>query len=149
MVEPRSEPGAGGVALHAPRVDLVATELGVVLVRVSGRWEGPAFEGVPVLRLAGRAFPALTETSGAALRLAPDPGAFRATFSVPEELRRPLQEELVLEAAGREFTLPPAGAAVAEGRAVAPSPLPRGGPVGGNVVDREVLAERRARRAEL
>ena len=138
MVEPRSREGDGSVGLRVQRVDLVPTDLGTVIVRVAGRWEGDPVAAVPVLRAGDRAFQALPASSGAAERAAPDPAAFRAAFSVPEELRPSLLGGLRLRIGEAELSLPAPNEL--EGEA-------SGAP--GTVVDRAVLAERRARRAEL
>ena len=67
-------------------------------------------------------------------------GAWAASFTIPIELRPRLEENLALEVAGVVLALPGALAGPGEG----------GGPsVDAQVIDRGVLAERRARRAEL
>jgi hypothetical protein len=139
MVKPRSREGDGPSGLRVERVDLVSTDLGVVLVRISGRWEGGPSRDAPVLLVGERRFDALPETSGAAERAASGADAFRATFSVAEELRPALGAGARLAVGDVEVELPVArdtetGAAE---------------PAGATVVDRAVLAERRARRAEL
>jgi hypothetical protein len=138
MVQPRSREGDGPVGLRVERVDLVPTDLGTVIVRVAGRWEGDPVPAVPVLHAADRRFDALPESSSAAARAAPGAGAFRAAFSVPEELRPSLLGALRLTVGETEVALPAANEIEGD---------PSGAP--GIVVDRAVLAERRARRAEL
>ncbi len=138
MVQPRSREGDGPVGLRVQRVDLVSTDLGTIVVRVAGRWEGEPVAAVPILHVGDREFRALSESSDAAERAAPDPAAFRAAFSVPEELRPSLLGGLRLTFGDAELTLPAANEIDGE-------------PSGrrGTVVDRAVLAERRARRAEV
>src|SRR4051812_11123557 len=107
MARPRSREGKQPADLRVERVDLVATELGVVLVRVQGRWEGEPAPGPVVLAVGERRFDPLPETSGAAARSAPAADAFRATFSVAEALRPALYAEPVKLAVGEaEFDLP-------------------------------------------
>lgn len=140
MVDPGSRRSAAG-ALTVESVDLVPTDLGTVLVRVAGEWSEQAGADRPAPTLVvtrdgeERRFEALSETSQAAARSAPGERALRATFSVPEELGPALAGELALEVAGTRVRLP--SPREVEGAA---SP--------GTVVDRAVLAERRARRAE-
>src|SRR4051812_22320741 len=108
MMRPRSREGEGPSGLRLERVDLVPTELGVVLVRVSGRWEGDPSPGAAVLHLGERAFEPLPETSTAAARAAAE-NAFRATFSIGDELRPALDSEaLRLEVGTESFELPAA-----------------------------------------
>src|SRR4051812_25469459 len=97
MVEPRSREGDGATGLRVERVDVLPTDLGRVLVRVAGRWAGDPAPGAPVLIAGARRFEPLPETSGAAARAAPETGAFRATFSVGEELRPSIGAGLRLE----------------------------------------------------
>src|SRR3954468_15513840 len=106
MMRPRSREGEGPSGLRLERVDLVPTELGVVLVRVSGRWEGSPAPGPVVLHLGERPFEPLPETSTAAARAAAE-NAFRATFSIGDELRPALDaEEVRLEVGSESFELP-------------------------------------------
>jgi hypothetical protein len=139
MIKPRSREGDGPSGLRVERVDLVSTELGVVLVRVSGRWEGGPSPDAPVLLVGERRFDALPETSGAAERAASGADAFRATFSVAEELRPALGAGVRLAVGEVEVELP----------AARDTETGTAEPAGATVVDRAVLAERRARRAEL
>ena len=138
MVQPRSREGDGSVGLRVERVDLVPTDMGTIVVRVAGRWAGDPVPAVPVLRAGDRRFDALRESSGAAERAAGGEGAFRAAFAVPEELRPSLLGPLRMTVGETEVSLPAANEV--EG-------VPSG--AAGTVVDRAVLAERRARRAEL
>src|SRR5205085_5005052 len=106
MMRPWSREGEGPSGLTLERVDLVPTELGVVLVRVSGRWEGAPAPGPVLLHLGERAFEPLPETSSAAARAAAE-NAFRATFSIGDELRPALDaEELRLRVGDQDFELP-------------------------------------------
>jgi hypothetical protein len=123
------------------RVDVVPTDLGTVLVRVEGRWEGPAVAVRLAVGSPERRFHPLAETSQASARVAAGEGALRATFSVSDDLRRAVMTgEMRLLVGERAVALP------------APSVPPEDEAeetAGATVVDRAVLAERRARRAEL
>jgi hypothetical protein len=140
MAEPRSREGDRPVGLRVERVDVVPTDLGTVVVRVAGRWDRAPIAGTPLLVVptstGERRFEPLPETSEAAARAAPE-GAFRAAFSVPDRLRPALSGELRLELSGAGLPLPPV------------TDAPPAAPAGAAVIDRAVLAERRARRAEL
>ncbi|MDX6650654.1 MAG: hypothetical protein QOJ97_2605 [Solirubrobacteraceae bacterium] len=138
MMQPRSREGDGSIGLRVERVDLVPTDLGTVIVRIAGRWSGEPVPARPVLQAGERRFDALPESSGAAERAAAGAGSFRAAFSVPEELRPSLLGVMRLSVGETEVALP--AAAEIEGST-------SGSP--GTVVDRAVLAERRARRAEM
>ncbi|MDX6699197.1 MAG: hypothetical protein QOE65_2594 [Solirubrobacteraceae bacterium] len=138
MVQPRSREGDGSVGLRVERVDLVPTDLGTVIVRIAGRWSGDPAPVAPALLVGDRRFDALPESSGAAARAAGGADAFRAAFSVPEELRPSLVGGLRLALGETDLALP--------------VPTEIEGDVSGTpgtVVDRAVLAERRARRAEI
>src|SRR5919204_3267217 len=145
MNEPSSRDGPRRLALRVEAVDVQPTDLGSFLVRVAGSWEPGAERGEDrpelVLEVEGveRRFFALTETSGAAEKAAREPEAFRATFSVPEPLGPSLGGPLRLAIGGAAIELPPARLAGGPGEET----------MGATVIDREVLAERRARRAEL
>ena len=122
------------------------------LVRVRARWTGgeAAAAGLPelVLRAAGieHRFESLPDA-----RFARDPASWRGSYLVPVGLMTGEHEALWVEwSGGVRSGLPP----LAPGLATLPSPAP--GPAaapdgeaeGGQVIDRAVLAERRARRAE-
>src|SRR5438034_3198461 len=146
MVDPGSRPEeAAGLRIDA--VEVLPTDMRAVLLRVAGAWEGPRpprlQAPVLVLREGGREhrIEALPETSGAAARAAPEPQAFRAAFSVPDGLA-PL-----LEAEAAELDLGPVTVRLPS--PTAPGEEAEADEEEGTVVDRAVLAERRARRAEL
>ena len=130
-MQPSFEPDA--MPLLVERVEWVPASLETIEVRVHGRWDGdvPAAEAVLLVDDDGRrqAFPAVTAGPGA---VAP----WTASFVVPGELRPRLRAGLRLGVGEGEVALP---AAVAGAM----------GPVAeAEVIDRAVLAERRARRAE-
>src|SRR5947209_13985438 len=137
---------AEAVRLRIDAVEVLPTDLRSVLLRVAGAWEDEPPDDlrapVLVLRAAGREhrIAALERTSGAAVRAAPEPRPFRAAFSVPEALAPRLEEPVELDLGPVTVRLP------------APTTMDEddeSGEAGGTVVDRAVLAERRARRAEL
>src|SRR6266852_48260 len=145
MEEPGSR-SAEAAGLRIDAVEVLPTDLRSVLLRVAGAWEGPPPEGlaspVLVLREADRRhrIDSLPETSGAAARAAPETQPFRAAFSVPDALAPLLDESIELDLGPLTVRLP------------APTPLGEEADRGeqeGTVVDPAVLAERRARRAEL
>ena len=144
MVDPGSRP-AEAVGLRIDAVEVLPTDLRSVLLRVAGAWEDEPPDDlrapVLVLRAAGREhrLAALERTSGAAVRAAPEARPFRAAFSVPETLAPQLEEPVELDLGALTVRLP------------APARAGEDGPdaAGGTVVDPAVLAERRARRAEL
>ncbi len=121
------------------------------LVRVRGRWtdEGARQPDLPVLALraagAEHRFDSLPDA-----RFSRDPGSWRGTYLVPAALVAADPDALWLEwASGTRAGLPVLS------RGVEPPPVPgaaRPEPEiedsGGEVIDRAVLAERRARRAE-
>jgi hypothetical protein len=133
------------LALRIETVDVLPTDLGSFLVRVAGAWEpGAARPGAQPELVVGageeeRRFAALAETSEAAAKAAPEADAFRATFSVPEALGPALGAGLRLAIGSGVAELPPARPPGAGVEPVA----------GATVIDRAVLAERRARRAEM
>jgi hypothetical protein len=116
------------------------------LLRVRGRWASPPPSGdVPSLWIEARGhahrFASLPDT-----RFARDPEAWRGTYVVPTALMAEGPEALWLAWDG--------GARVAVPDLASPPPVPHAareagdhGP-GGEVIDRAVLADRRARRAE-
>jgi hypothetical protein len=145
MNEPSSRDAPRRLALSVEGVEVLPTDLNRFLVRVAGAWEpGSGRPGgrAELVLLAGDEelrFPALPETSGAAEKAAPEAEAFRATFSVPESLGASLAGPLRLAVGEVVVELPAA-------RLPGETPDP---PSGATVIDRAVLAERRARRAEL
>ncbi len=128
--------------LDVERVDWTPAQHGTLTVRVHGRWRAGSPPGGPIVLLvfeagARRRFDALDADDGA-----PAGGGWSAAFAVPGQLRSALAEGLALEAGGSEHALPGA-------RPRAADALEPGTGEEGEVVDRAVLAERRARRAEL
>jgi len=128
--------------LDVERVDWTPAEHGVLTVRVHGYWRGGSPPGGSIVLLvaeagARRRFDALPADGGA-----PAGAGWSAAFAVPAQLRPALTEGLALEAGGSEHALP--GARPRPTEALEP-----GTGEEGEVVDRAVLAERRARRAEL
>jgi hypothetical protein len=146
MVDPGSRP-ADAAGLRIDEVQVLPTDLRFVLLRVAGAWEGPQPEGLraPVLVLDGdggeQRLDPLPETSDAAARAASSSEArpFRAAFSVPDALAPRLEEPVELDLGALTVRLP---------APAVPGDDPEGEDAGGTVVDPEVLAERRARRAE-
>lgn len=141
----RPSPPADPVSID--QVELVDGQAERLLLRLTGRWrvQPPADpagmhlavpNGAGVLRFPAQA-PAPRRGSA---RLSDDPRALVATFSLPEALLPALAGGLSLEfEGGSAVALPP----------VAPAPRDDEEEPSGQVVDRAVLAERRARRAEL
>jgi hypothetical protein len=132
-------PGSAG-APRIERVEVAPAEDGL-FVRVSGQWDEPPAQMPALLLLvpdltggAVQAFAALEQTSRAAARAA-GPNALRATFAVPASVRGALAGTLTLRLGERDVSLPPATEVEPAGE--------------GGVLDRAVVAERRARRAEL
>jgi hypothetical protein len=133
--------------LHIDRVEWLSATPDAVLVRVLGRRQGPLGSEPPLLRV-GDGDDALAFTAEGAEPATSEPdaidaenGAWAASFSVPIELRPLLEDRLVLQIGAHQIELPGAVPG-AEPDAQEPSST-------GLVIDREVLAERRARRAEL
>jgi hypothetical protein len=130
-------------ALEIDRVEWLSSSTEAVVVRVFGRWrEGVERPAAYVLIVDdGR-----DRQAYGPLAVAPadphagDLQAWSASFSVPIELRPRLEQGLVLALDGAELALPPAVAGAA------PEPA---SPPPAQIIDRGVLAERRARRAEL
>ena len=128
--------------LEIDRVEWLSASPQAVLVRVLGHWRGPVSDVEPVLLVdeggGRRPFERMPGEPGQGP--GGDPGAWVAHFSVPIELRPRLEHGLALKFGARELALP---------GAVAGSAPVGGPPVAGEVIDRAVLAERRARRAEV
>lgn len=145
VVEFRSRRVRHAAGLCIDAVETLPTDLGTVLVRVAGAWERPSPppSAAPVLLLGDEPdaprVESLPETSGAAARVAPEDRPFRAAFSVPDRLALLLQGPLHLELGDARIALPAATDAAGE-RPERPE---------ATVVDRAVLVERRARRAEV
>ena len=114
------------------RVEWIPSSPDAIEVRVYGAWHGTTVPPPAVLMVEGRAVEAVPDPPAAGL--AP---AWTAAFLVPVEARAAVEAgEALLVAEGVELRLPPA----------VPGALD---PPPGTVVDPAVLAERRARRAEL
>src|SRR3954471_22342356 len=128
MNAPGAEPES---PLEVERVEWVPATPETVRVRVVGRWRGAPPAVAPVL-LVG-------ELSFAADEHGVVDGAWRASFSVPVEMRARLERRLGLRVGDAELALPAASAGPAD-EASAPPP--------GEIVGRGVLDERRARRFE-
>lgn len=144
MEDPDSR-SAEAAGLRIDAVEVLPTDLRAVLLRVAGAWEGPPPErlAAPVLVLHERdrmhRIDSLPETSGAAARAASETQPFRAAFSVPDALAPLLDESVELDLGPLTVSLP------------TPTPLGAEADPGeeGTLVDPAVLAERRARRAEI
>lgn len=146
MTEARPEPALAPAPLVAEAVDATATPDGGLLVRVAGAWsEGsgprPALSLLVGSGTSARRVPLLAAASAAATKAAGGGDVVRAIFSVPPEAAARAGEGLALDAGGQTVALPAPGAGA--GEAGAPPAADDG-----TVVDRAVLAERRARRAE-
>lgn len=140
MVDPRSASWRPPLDVHW--VELLDSGGGGLLVRLAGRWrsEPPRGLGEPELVVGvGEAPPRIgpLQRAGRAPTSADERG-FRAAFSVPAGLAARAREELRLAFGDSLLLLP------ASGRPPVPDPEP----AAGEVIDRAVLAERRARRAE-
>jgi hypothetical protein len=144
-----SVPALAGLAVETVEWLPSGAESG--LVRVRGRWidEGARQPELPVLavRAAGaeHRFESLPDA-----RFSRDPASWRGTYLVPAALVASDPEALWLEwAGGVRAGLPTLSRGVepppVPGAARAPEPAEERG---GDVIDRAVLAERRARRAE-
>ena len=119
------------------------------LVRVRGRWTAlaAAQPGLPELLLraggADHRFESLPDA-----RFARDPASWRGSYLVPVTLVAAEPEALWVEwPGGTRSGLPPLARGLAS-PPPAPAPEPPAEEPGGQVIDRAVLAERRARRAE-
>ena len=145
--ESRQSPAVEGLAIEAVEWLPSGTDAG--LVRVRGRWADPADRPAELPALCVRAgtevrrFGSLPD-----VRFGRDPAVWRGSYLVPAALVERGPEALWLVwADGREAALP---APEREGSPPPASrlPPPPPEPPGGEVIDRAVLAERRARRAE-
>jgi hypothetical protein len=127
--------GSASPVLEVDRVEWVPGARGALEVRVFGTWRGALPAGLAFLLIDDERhrhmFPALTTPPTSR------PGQWSAAFPVPGELRPLLNGPLAMRVGIDEVVLPPAQA----GATQEPEPA--------EVVDRAVLAERRARRAEL
>lgn len=143
-VSPRAT--ATAEPLHVDRVELERAGGDRLLVCVHGRWSGSPPAGSPDLRLTVPdgggllQFPAIERPDRCGpTRTGGEHDSLVASFALPQALLPALASGLSLEAPGGAIVaLPP----------VAPAPDQPARPPG-QVVDRAVLAERRARRAEL
>ena len=149
MAESSAVPSLPGLAVTAVEWLPSGAESG--LVRVRGRWteEHAREPDLPVLALrvggAEHRFDSLPDA-----RFSREPDSWRGTYLVPAELVATDPEALWLEwPSGARAGLPPLS------RGVEPPPVPAAperpeepDEPGGQVIDRAVLAERRARRAE-
>lgn len=121
--------------LEIDRVEWLPASAGAVHVHLLGRWvDRPVAE--PLVLLVGtergrRSFEALSAA----------PAGVLAAFAVPNELRPRLTEDVALQIGAHEVALPAAAPGDSDR-----SPAP--GEAEGEVIDRVVLVERRARRAE-
>src|ERR1700704_6383328 len=144
MEEPGSR-SAEAAGLRIDAVEVLPTDLRLVLLRVAGAWEGPPPERlaapVLVLRESDRRhrIDSLPATSGAAARAAPETRPFRPAFWVPGALAPLLDEPVELDLGSLTVSLPAPTSQDEE---------PDGGETEGTVIDPAVLAEHRARRAE-
>ena len=127
--------GSDSPVLDVDRVEWVPGARGTLEVRIFGSWRGAVPPGLAFLLVDDERqrhmFPALTTPP------TPRPGQWSAAFPVPGELRPLLNGPLAMRVGIDEVVVPPAQA----GALQEPEPA--------EVVDRAVLAERRARRAEL
>ncbi|MDQ3090837.1 MAG: hypothetical protein M3R46_04075, partial [Actinomycetota bacterium] len=127
--------GSASPALEVDRVEWVPGARGALEVRIFGTWRDASPAGLAFLLIDDERhrhmFPALSTPPTS------KPGQWSAAFPVPGELRPLLNGPLAMRVGIDEVVLPPAQA----GAAQEPEPA--------EVVDRAVLAERRARRAEL
>ncbi len=151
-VDPALGEGPPPLEVEIDAVQSVASSLGTVIVRVAGRWPSARTQrGADSYLLVGEGstqerLPALAEASEGAERATADQSALRAVFS----LEGPIQGALALELGGHRITLPAPSQRVGEVGVQARVGVGNLALVtdGGTVVDRAVIAERRARRAE-
>ncbi|MEI7625839.1 MAG: hypothetical protein WCK06_06765, partial [Actinomycetota bacterium] len=151
-VDPALGEGPPPLEVEIDAVQSVASSLGTVIVRVAGRWPSARTQrGADSYLLVGEGstqerLPALAEASEGAERATADQSALRAVFS----LEGPIQGALALELGGHRITLPAPSQRVGEVGVQARAGVGNLAlvPDGGTVVDRAVIAERRARRAE-
>lgn len=127
--------GSASPVLEVDRVEWVPGARGALEVRIFGTWQDASPAGLAFLLIDDERhrhmFPALSTPPTS------KPGQWSAAFPVPGELRSLLNGPLAMRVGIDEVVLPPAQA----GATQEPEPA--------EVVDRAVLAERRARRAEL
>ncbi|MFL5845045.1 MAG: hypothetical protein ACJ762_10155 [Solirubrobacteraceae bacterium] len=125
--------------LQVDRVEWVPASSEVVHVHLLGRWvDRPVSE--PLVLLVG------TERRRHAFDALPAPPAgVLAAFAVPNELRARLEVDIALQIGAHELPLPGAGTGTVREEGV----LPVEEDAEAEVIDRAVLAERRARRAEM
>lgn len=148
-----SEEAPLGSLPEIDRVEWLSVSAREVMVALSGAWHDPPPAAEPVLVVADGGGPRTFDASeqpvaraghgsalgaGGALR---DADAWTAAFVVPIELRPRLESGLRLRVGESEMALPAAVTGTAAGLEPAR--------VAGQVIDRAVLAERRARRAEM
>jgi hypothetical protein len=145
MASSSPAPGVPGLVIEA--VEWLPSGGDAGLVRVRGRWAAvtPRAAGLPelVLRREGetRRFASLPDA-----RFAAEPALWRATYVVGAALMEPAPDALwVAWEDGARAALQPPARGFFEPPARPPAPAPA---AGGEVIDRAVLAERRARRAE-
>ena len=132
-----SDPRPDALPVHVEAVEWLPTGSDSGLLRVRGRFAAGRPAGAPVLVIGEHRHLSLPEA------LSGDPAAWRGAFVVGARLLAPAPERIWVEwrdGLRADVPVPPGvePPAVAE-----PEPSP-----GGEVVDRAVLAERRARRAE-
>src|SRR4051794_33708608 len=131
MNAPSPDGPPGDSPLDVERVEWVPATPETVLLVVVGRWRSSPPVVAPVLLVEAREF--FADEHGVL------EGAWRASFTVPIELRPLLERRLRLRVGDAELPLPAASAGVAD-ESLAPPPA--------TVIDRGVLDERRARRVE-
>jgi hypothetical protein len=140
-----SVPGLEGLTVEA--VEWLPSGSDAGLIRVRGRWTEPGRREpeLPALGLRrgedARRFESLPDA-----RFGRDPTVWRATYLVPAALMDPDPDALWLSwESGAQAGLPAPARGFEPPATPAPPPVPD---PGGEVIDRAVLAERRARRAE-
>src|SRR3954470_21129682 len=133
MNAPSPDGPPGDSPLDVERVEWVPATPETVSVLVVGRWRSspPAVAPELIVESAYQRFPAVGHGVFE--------GRWRATFTVPIDLRPLLERRLRLRVGDAELPLPAASAGVAD-ESNAPPPA--------TIVDRTVLDERRARRVE-
>ncbi|HEX4107461.1 MAG TPA: hypothetical protein VHX88_04965, partial [Solirubrobacteraceae bacterium] len=151
MPEPWHSRDAAAGALRVDRVEWLAATTQELLVLVHGRWHGPEAPGRPtllvrggerVLRVDAREILDAAGTSLIGGELPSADAPWTARFPVAMEHRPRLAAGLALLLGGSEHTLPRAVRVPAHAAGTGEAPAAQ-------VIDRAVLAERRARRAEM